>query len=366
MRFEWLDPENEAGLREWDAFQVRSVRGHYCQLSTWLRSFRAYGFGFSVLVARREQEGPVVGGIGLLRAGRGSFGILGAPVGPIVEVGAEDAARPILEAVLEAAAREGVFLVQFQFPCSQEAALPAVLPALDLPQGVAHHPGRKFPAGAAPNQMLWIPFPEGEGEAWRESLLAQFGYQARRRVRRSECQGLEAREACGEQEIREAYALIEENGRLRRYSVRAWRDFGPVAGEQIARGQAVMLLALLGGRAVGAWYGILAGRRCSYLMGGMRRVDPKLEVGYFLHWRAMQLAKQRGLLGYDLTSGGPPGVMQFKMGFRPQRISFLPPEYYVLSRWRCAVFFTVSPWLRRHKALVGRVLSATTRWRRDR
>jgi len=363
MRLEWLEPGNEAGLREWDDFQSRSVRGHYCQLSTWLGSFEPYGFRFAVLVARREASGTVLGGIGVLRLGRGSFGVMRAPVGPIVEVGAEHLVQPILEALLERAERTGVFLLQLQFPCSQEVHLDALLPSVPLPDRVPHYPGRRFPAAGAPNQILWIGFENGRnGTAGRDDLLARFTPGARRHIRRAEQQGLYAHEVTQESDLREAYRLIEENGRQQGYSTRAWSDFGPVMLRQVQLGQGVMLVAQHRGRPVAAHYAILAGRRYCFLMGGTRRDDPKLNAGHFLHWSAILRAKELGLLGYDFTSGGPPGVLQFKMGFRPQVISFISPEYYVLSRWRSAAFFAVTPWLRKHKQLVSRVLGATTRW----
>jgi len=357
LRLAWLDPDDDAGLREWDEFQMRSPRGHYSQLSTWLGSYRPYGLRFSVLVARREPGGPLVGGVGVLRAGRGAFALMRA-LGPILEVGAEDGASTILEALLEEAQRSGAFLLQLQFPCSTETRMESLLPSIELPNHVPHYPGRRVPAAGVPNQMLWIGFGEG-GD--RQDLLATLGPGARRHLRRAERQELEAQEVRQEEQIREAYALIEDNGRLRGYSTRTWPDFGPFLVRQVARGHAVMLVARHRGRPVAAHYAVLAGRRSSFIMGGTRRDHPHLDAGHFLHWAAIERARERGLLGYDFTSGGPPGVMQFKMGFRPRVISFVSPQYYVLSRWRCAAFFRLAPWLREHKAAVGRVLSATTR-----
>ncbi len=362
MRFEWLEEGDKSGLEAWDEFLLRSPRGHYCQLSTWLRSFRSYGFSFSVLVARGKTGGAIAGGIGLLRFGARPFGALSAPVGPIVEVGCEVAVRPILEAVLAEAKRRGAFLVQLQFPCAAGVVLPALLPSVDPPDQAPHYPGKWLPVGTAPGQMLWIEFPQApEPEAWRELLLARFHPMTRRNIKLAQRQGLEVVEASSEPEIREAYTLIERNGRERGYATRRWQDFGPILLEQVARSQATVLLAQWRGRYVGAHYGVRAGRRYSYLMGAALREHGNLKIGHFLHWSAMNQARDLGLCGYDLTSGGTRGVLRFKMGFCPQRISFLPPESYVLSRWRCAVFSTVSPWLRRHKAVVSRVLSAGTR-----
>ena len=49
LRLDWL---SDSDLAEWDEFQMESPRGHYCQLSSWLKSFRAFGGKERVVVAR--------------------------------------------------------------------------------------------------------------------------------------------------------------------------------------------------------------------------------------------------------------------------------------------------------------------------
>jgi hypothetical protein len=358
LRIEWLTSADRPQLDCWDEFLLNSPRGHYCQLSTWLRSFEAYGFEFSVLTARATPSGSIVGGIGLLQFGRPLLGLMSAPIGPIVGTGYESLGATLLEETLRRARDFGVFMVQLQLPCSSQTTIPALIGSLETPDGAGSQPGLPFATGTAPNQMLWIEFPEtSPSDSWDEQLIRRFSATTRRNIRLSQRQALEACEITGEQGLREAYSLIEMNGVQQGYATRGWHEFGPTLVEQVSKRQAIVLVARHRGKAVGAHYAVLAGRRYSYLMGGTVRDTGNLKVGHFLHWTAMRKARALALLGYDLTSGGTAGVMRFKMGFRPQHIPFVSPRYYVLSRWRFELFARLYPWLRAHKRLVSRALS---------
>src|SRR5207302_7771402 len=81
-RTEWLTSADRVQLDRWDEFLLNSPRGHYCQLSTWLRSFEAYGFRFAVLIARAASSGPIVGGIGVVEFGNRVLRLIAAPIGP--------------------------------------------------------------------------------------------------------------------------------------------------------------------------------------------------------------------------------------------------------------------------------------------
>ena len=94
------------------------------------------------------------------------------------------------------------------------------------------------------------------------------------------------------------------------------------AQESLLEAVVVILVARQQGIDLGVHYGVIAGQRYNYLMGGTVRAQPDLGVGHFLHWMAINRAKDLGLMGYDLTSGGSSGVMRFKMGFGPSHVKF--------------------------------------------
>ena len=170
----------------------------------------------------------------------------------------------------------------------------------------------------------------------------------------SEKNGLSLLRLTKEPELKEAYSIIELNGQEQGYSTRSWEAFGPTLIEQVHKGQAVVLVACREGQILGAHYGVLAGRRWSYLMGGTVRTDKDYNVGAFLHWQVIKTARAMGLRGYDLTSWGSSGVAQFKMGFRPTHIEFSSPQHFILSPWRFTGFMKIYPALKKYKRTFAR------------
>lgn len=359
LHLEWIKSGNNARLKEWDEFLINSPRGHYCQLSTWLKSYCVFGCDFDVLVARNDRFGPIIGGAGLLYFDKRIFRIMTMPIGPIVDIGQEDAAGPILQAALDYAKGVGVTALQLHFPCSIEHDLPALLPAANLPDLPHSQAGIAIKHGRADNEMLWIDLPAClDDDVWRDQALLSFGQNHRRKIRQTERNGLEALEASTEAELREAYSMIEENARLQDYSVRTWRDIGETLVEQVNNRQAIMLLARHRGRSVGANYGALAGRRYTYVLGGITNEGRELKAGYFLQWEAMNKAKRLGFSGYDLASTTNQNVWGFKGGFRPKLVQFVIPRYFVFSQLRYKAFRWAYPKLREHSEPVLKILRA--------
>jgi lipid II:glycine glycyltransferase (peptidoglycan interpeptide bridge formation enzyme) len=167
--------------------------------------------------------------------------------------------------------------------------------------------------------------------------------------------------ATKESDLRKAYSLIESNGREQGYSTRLWEEFGSTLSEQVKKGQAIVFVGCREGQFLGVHYGVLAGQRYSYLMGGTVRTQENYHVGAFLHWQAMKTAYAMGLRGYDLTTWGSPGVAQFKQGFRPTEIKFASPHYFVLSRLRFSVFMKLYPALKKYRSTLARYANMLNR-----
>jgi hypothetical protein len=356
-----IQSEDRKALESWDDFLLNCPRGHYRQLSTWLRSFKAYGFDFSVLLGQESANQPIRAGIGILHFGNRLFRLMTA-LGPIVDAGFEEASSEILDAAINYAQNAGTSVLQLQFPCSDNVQLPALLPSISLSERHLFQEGIAFQMGSAPNQMLWVDFPTNQdAREWRETLLDRFDSHTRRNVRAAEKQTVEVSEATTESELKSAYSIVEKNAEDHGYSVRTWRDFGNTLIEQVEKHQAIVLVAHHEGKTLGTHYGVLAGKRYSYIMGGTTRTQPDRKIGHLLHWKAMNRARELGLTGYDFTSGGSPGVMRFKMGFAPKEIEFVQPRFIVFSPVRHVAFRFVYPWLKKHKRIVSGLLSSARR-----
>lgn len=354
---------NSPELNQWDQFLMTSPRGHYCQLSTYLKSFRVYGFNHHIIMAKYQENAQVFGGIGLLEFGKKPFKVVIAPMGPIVDIGHEDLFSPLVSEALSYSRSVGAFLFQLKIPFAEKFADPAVLPSITMPAGVSPQEGFPFGIMAVPNQMLWIDYGNtASDDEWEVQMFQRFSSNKRRNIRLSEKNGLSICQVATEYELREAYSIIELNGREQGYGTRSWEEFGSTLIEQVHKGQAVVLLARRDGQVLGAHYGVLVGKRWSYMMGGTLRTEKDYKVGDFVHWQAMKTAHAMGLRGYDLTSWGSSGVVQFKMGFRPTHIEFASPQYFVLSRLKFAAFTKIYPTLKRHKSAFARYAKLFCRW----
>jgi hypothetical protein len=242
------------------------------------------------------------------------------------------------EAISLARARRA-FLLQLLVPASHHAADPTLLSDVQLPTTEGHARGSVFDVALAPGFMSWVDFPDVEEDAlWRTTLLHRFNENTRRNIARSQAEGLEVREATEPGHLRQAYAAIERNGEEQGYPVRSWGQFGETLLEQVAKGQAVVLTTHHGDELLGAHYAVTAGRRYQYLMGGTLGAKPDRRVGHFLHWNAMLKAHAMGLHRYDM--------------------SFDQPHYYALGFRGLRAFRHLWPHVKRHKALVARLLHA--------
>lgn len=353
MRIEYITREHASGLQEWDDFLMKSPRGHYGALSTWLKSFCAYGFEFGVVVAK-DSTGQLCGGAGVVMFRRLGFTVISVPVGPIVEQGAESLAQPIVEAVYERGRALHAALVQFTVPCCTEQPHPGLLSSFETDLPVQD--GLRFRTANVPNQLLYVDLSVPPEAKWRDEMLKRMRANTRNRTVASERQNITVVEAREASEVRQGYKVIEENGRVNGYHTRSWGEFGPYLTEQIIKGHAKMLVAYHNGEAVSSSYGVLAGKRHSNVMAGTLRVAKGLSPSNYLIWNAMQRAHDEGLSGFDFTSDGPPSVLHFKMGYRPVHYRFIEPKYLVPSKTAFFAFESVYPVLRRRKAAVAKLL----------
>lgn len=358
MHLQWLD---ETDLNTWDALQMESPRGHYCQLSTWLRSFRSYG-GKEKIVAVKDETGAILGGLGCISWRKWGLEFWVAPAGPVVREGSEELAPVVLDAVSTAARDSGAMALIVQpTVAASDSPWQCLLPPGYLPTHETLAIKRRLP-GMAVGQMMWIDFSRApEGPQWEEGLLATFSSHTRRDIRSALRSQLTCFEAEHPDEIRAVYEVIEENGRTQGYATRTWQEFGETLVEQVKRRQAMLLGVRDGHRLVGAHYGVLAGRRVSYIMGGTVRTHGSLKVGHYTHWMVIKKARERGLMGYDMTSWGTPGVNRFKMGFSPEVVKLVPPQQYVFQPWRYRAWIKLLPTAQRHARFLASAASAIRR-----
>ncbi len=323
-------------------------------LSSWLGSFEAYGFRYVILAAVEENE--LIGGIGLVIAKFGPFKFVNCPMGPLIKKGREAEIKFLVSEAVNYCKTIKCNAFQMEAPFSTDRTTEFLLPETELKIDAHSERGFPFRFAYAPNQLLWIDFNRFTGADNEEKLLKSFNSNTRRNIRASMKSGLELRYARTPEEIKEAYNLIELNGIQHGYAVRKWEDFGEWLISQVNDGFAMILTANYNDIPVSAHYSILAGRRCTYVMGGTMRMEKDLKAGHFIHWQAILYAMRNGFLGYDFSSGGSPGVMRFKHGFNPEHIQFADPYVFIFSPGKYLLFRKIWPLVQKNKETVSSIL----------
>jgi hypothetical protein len=276
-------------------------------------------------------------------------------MGPIIDVGHEDVFPILISEALSYSKSIGAFLFEVKVPFNEKSSDSAILTRMEMPINASPHYGFPFDIMTVPDQLVWIEYGKtSSNEEWQSRMFDRFSTNKRRDIRNSERNGLSVLRVTDESELQKAYSIIELNGREQGYDTRSWEEFGSMLVEQVNKRQAIVLVASRDGQFLGAHYGVLAGQRWSNLMGGTVRTGKNYNVGAFLHWQAMKAAQALGLRGYDFTSWGSPGVMEFKKGFNPIELKIANPHYFVLSHFWFSAFLKVYPAAKRYKSTFAR------------
>lgn len=334
----------------WDIFIKNNIRGHYSQYSEYLKSYLVYGANYRVLIAKEEDE--IVAGIGCVLLGKFGFKVVSVPAGPIISEGYEKIFEDLINKVIDYSVENAYTMLQVSPLSHVNYDKPYLLPSINMPKDrYTPHVGLPFRLTPIPNQLFLIHLIQSsEEENWEEMMLASFDRHARRRIKKSTEFGLEFKEVKSEKDVKEAYDLFVANGETQGYKTRSWEDYGHVIMNQIAKEQAHVFIVTYNGELLTSHYGLIAGERYYYILGGTKRTEVDYSAGHFLHWNIIKTAKKMNLKAYDFGSAGSPGVLRFKRSFKPEQTIFDEPQYYVFSKNRFFVLKKIFPLMKKYKS----------------
>jgi len=335
---------------QWDLFIKNSVRGHYSQYSEYLKSYLVYGANYKIIVAKHKNT--IIGGIGFVLLGKFGFKIISVPAGPIIEPTYEDIFIDLINKIIDFSITNRYTLLQVS-PLSNDSCSKHYLhPSQDFPvDRFSVHKGLPFRLTPIPNQLFLVDLMiKKEGQSWEDSMLSSFDRHARRRIKKTAEFDLEFKEVTSYQKVKEAYELFVMNGNTQGYKTRSWEDYGSIIMKQIEQKQARVFVVTLDGEILTSHYGLIAGKRYFYVLGGTKRTKVDYSAGHFLHWNVIKTAKKMGLEAYDFGSIGSPGVLRFKKSFKPKQIIFDSPQYYVLSPNKFIVLQRLLPLMKKYKS----------------
>lgn len=352
IKFELSKSESDWG--DWDEFLSSTSRGIYLQLSDWLKSYRAYGFK-EYLILARDNNLEIIGGLGLVLASAGPLKILVAPYGPIIKKGEEEILPQILQRFQDFAKESGAFLSQISIPSTPDNEFPNHFLSVDINIQNSSRKGLIFKYVTGISAIRAVHLYPGKENPY-DQVRSNYKSATRRDINKSGRMGNELVFAESENEVKEAYSLIELNAQNQGYAVRTWEDFGPTLGNLIKKGFCFIACCKNEGELKGALIIFEVGKKLHYIMGATIREKKDLMVGHFLQDQVIQIGVKKGYDFYDISMGGSEGVVRFKEGFGGKIIPLKDPEYWVHKKLQFITYQKLLPFVQKNKTLVSGIL----------
>jgi lipid II:glycine glycyltransferase (peptidoglycan interpeptide bridge formation enzyme) len=350
---EWIWTREQAWRDKWDAFNNSTTRGHYLQLTDWLKSYSEFGFGLEMLIG--HENGDIKIGMGVVKAKFSFFKFYVVNCGPIVREGYEEHIEESYKLFLDKSKKEGACYCHINSPIVLEEFKQWGFTKSALQSDSIFYTGRlktPFQFVISVNGFRMVDLAGKD----KESYLNALDRNKRRDIKIAEKKGVELKIAETEDDIRTSYSMFENNSKEQHYNIRPWESFRSTILNLHKKGFSEFVMAYKDGVCKGALWLILAGRRYTYTMGGTLRERPDLHVGHYLHWYVVEQSIEKGLQGYDFSPGGSQGVIEFKNSYNPDRIEFEPGRHWVFSPIRYNVFMKVLPMLKKNKVVISKLI----------
>ncbi|OOG74588.1 peptidoglycan bridge formation glycyltransferase FemA/FemB family protein [Algoriphagus sp. A40] len=307
----WIITKTPKWLEKWDRIQKSHPLGMFTQTSSWLSSYQAYGFDFELLI-KVDKAGEILSGFGNLIVKIGPLKAYVCPWGPFVSESGD--LREALDHFLNRAKKLNCFAAQFNLGgYDTPSDIPARMEMIGWKKG--NILGKIY----SPKSFNIINLPSLE-EDYKGILFAHFEGKAKRNIKTGLKFPVEITSAKDENEVRQAYQMFEENAQRESYSIRSWKDIGPSMTDSVLKGNSVVFLAKFENEVVAAIWLAIGGNMFTYIMGGSDKSQKKLNLGFLLQWAAVCKSVEMGFDRYNISTGGSPGVMDFKMSFNPKEI----------------------------------------------
>ena len=362
LSLNWCEDANHPDWDLWDEYLQETPRGHYLQLSDWLKAYSVYGFDAALLVGKAS-SGQIVGGLGLVKAGVAFVKMYIVPAGPIIREGWERTTEQYIRSFYDYAKRKKAAYAHINVPILKEGEMPFSLPQNALPDDSIFYSGTegiKFKNVATISGLRWVNL-EHFNKQNPEQLLASLPSKVRRDIRASQRKNLEYA-LCQEYiPVKKAYEAIEQAAVENGYVVRSWDDIHVLINKLLEKKYSVFLTAEKEGESKGAIWLIKCGKRYTYMTGGAKREIPDLLTGYSLQWNALITSLEEGFQGYDISVGGSPGVLKFKNSFNPVYYPFTATRHWIFNRWKFFLFELFYHKLSKYKTTVASILRRFTK-----
>lgn len=353
MKLFWT--KEQAWLDRWDEFLFKNPRGHYAQLSDWIRSYEAYGFSYSFLILTNKNE--IVGGCGVVVAKFSFFRFNILNCGPILLENYENQLENIFEELFVFSKRSKACYLQINLPVSEQASSADNYTLSKISSTSLFYTGKEgvlFKYVISVNGFRWVNL---KGTQPYLSAFSRYNNNTKRNVNKSLSNDLKFSVLKDKTSLKEAYSIIENNAKTQGYTVRSFESFNHTLLKLLNKDYALLACCFKENEMVGCLIQFDSGRRFSYIMGGIKRELGDLKIGHFLHDQMIRLSIQKGYMDYDISVGGSSGVLQFKKGFGSEYQAFSKTRHWILKPNTFRFFLLFEKHIRPYKRQISVLLS---------
>ena len=355
--FFWTNSDED--YKGWDRFLSATKRGHYLQISHWLKSHRVYGFKVDLLLIK-DDNSQIIGGAGLIISKFGFFKFCIVNCGPIIKEGHEELFNPIVKEILSRCRLYKPISISINFPILEKKNNNLSPFCLDIKLDdqifKRSKKGSVINAVSSIDGFREVPIYYGDDIDSEIFLFNNFTKSTRRDVRYSLKNNLNLEFAKSNEELEEAYMLLEQNAKNQNYSIRPWKDFKKTLVNMVKDKTCIVPTCRYKGVLKAALIVLNVGKRFTYLAGGSIREKPDLQVSRFLQFQILRLSIEKGYSFYDISVGGSKGVTKFKEGFGSKHRRFIGYRYWVERKTLFWIYIKFLPFLKRNKVFISKIL----------
>ena len=341
-------------LQEWDDFVINNDIGNHLVLSSWLQSFKSYGFNYEIAIVKEKNK--IIGGYGVVLAKVAFFKFYIIPFGPIVLQNNQEVLKFLIDSIAVRAKFLKCCYCQVNYPYSNDTKLNNHIEnTIDVKLFSSFKKGNLFKYVYSSNGLNWL---ELSKYSSTEQVLTDFKSSVRRDIRSSERKNQEIKYLNKEEDIKVAYNLCLLNAKNNNYALREWSSFKETIVTLIKNGNGKFIAAYKDNEIKGAIFIVKAGNYYTYILGGTKKEKPDLLTGHLLQWEAMKLSINEKCDGYNISFGGSDGVKEFKSNFNTTPLHFTDTKYYVVINsivFKFFLFFEKS--VKPHKKVIAKLLS---------
>ena len=351
--FTWTKKESD--LKEWDVFLNSTPRGHYLQISYWLKSYEKYGFKYNYLLVKENNK--IVAGAGIIISSFSFFKFLIVPCGPVVLQGYDYLIEDVFKRVLQYSKEKKCCYTQINPPVLRDNNSNNDFPFPVLSNDSIFFTGNKgkhfkFITVMDGFKLLNIKKLEFNLEAVNKYITSD----ARRNIKIAKKHDILFKELKTLNEINDGYHIFEQNAKFKNYNIRDKGDFVPYIQNIINNGNGFLFGAIFKDQIIGVSLLLKAGNRLTYIMGGNIGHQHKVRVGHLIHFEAIKRFIGHKIDGYDFTPGGPKSVVDFKESFNTIHIPFISPRYWVHNKLLFTFYIKLLPFIKKNKKTVSKVI----------